>query len=437
MKKRLNIQFLLIAGVSILATLILTAAVSYELFRDEVYQNLKSYAMLFENLDLETAGESYGLNGGHSLRVSVINTDGSVVYDSAANVSEMENHLERPEVQKALQSGEGYATRQSETMSKNNFYYAMRLNDGRVLRVSEESDSFYRVLLGTLPVLAVIVIMLFAVCAVLTRILVRAFVSPIEKMAANLDDAMSADTYPEMRPFITKIKKQHEDILKSADMRQEFTANVTHELKTPLTSISGYSELIANGMAGEKDIAHFAREVHHNANRLLALINDIIRLSELDVLNQAPDLTDVDLYAVAETCVDMLRLNAEKHSVTINIHGAHVHALLNRDMMEELVYNLCDNAIRYNNPGGSVDVYVEALDGHLTLRVRDTGIGIPPEHQERIFERFYRVDKSRSKSSGGTGLGLAIVKHIVSAHDARLQITSAPGEGTEISVVFP
>lgn len=437
MKKRLNIQFLLIAGVSILATLILTAAVSYELFRNEVYQNLKSYAVLFSSLDLEEAGEAYSMKGTYSLRVSVINADGSVVYDSAADVSGMENHLERPEVKMALQSGEGYATRQSETMSKNNFYYAMCLKDGRILRVSEESDSFYRVLLGTFPVLAVIVLVLFAICAVLTHILIRTFVSPIEKMAANLDEAVPADTYPELRPFIVKIKKQHEDILKSADMRQEFTANVTHELKTPLTAISGYSELIANGMAGERDITHFAREIHHNANRLLALINDIIRLSELDVLKQAPDLTEVDLYEVAGTCVEMLRLNAEKHAVTINVHGAPAYALLNRDMMEELVYNLCDNAIRYNNPGGAVDVYVENSGGNLTLRVCDTGIGILPEHQERIFERFYRVDKSRSKSSGGTGLGLAIVKHIVAAHNARLQVTSSPGRGTEISVVFP
>lgn len=437
MKRRLNTQFLLIAGVSILATLILTAAVSYELFRDEVYHNLKNYAQLFVSMDLETAQAHYTQTGNSTLRVSVINTDGSVSYDSEADVAEMENHMERPEVQAAFRSGEGFATRQSETVSKNNFYYAMRLDDGRVLRVSEESGSIYRVFFETLPVLAVIAVMIFAVCVILTRFMVRSFVSPIEKMAANLDDAEPVGAYPEMRPFISKIKKQHEDILKSADIRQEFTANVTHELKTPLTSISGYSELIANGMAGEKDITRFAREIHHNANRLLALINDIIRLSELDVLNQAPDLTEVDLYEVAESCVEMLRLNAQKHSVTINMHGVHAHALLNRDMMEELIYNLCDNAIRYNNPDGRVDVYVEAPEGHLTLRVCDTGIGIPPEHQERIFERFYRVDKSRSKSSGGTGLGLAIVKHIVSVHNAQLKVVSAPGEGTEISVVFP
>ena len=436
MKRRLNIQFMLIAGVSILATLLLTAAVSYELFRDEVFLNLKNYALLVKNFDLDMDGD-FEADAYHTLRVSVIGQDGYVIYDSAADVEDMENHLERPEVVQALETGEGYATRQSETMSRNNFYYAMLLEDGNILRVSEETDSIYRVLLGTLPVLAVIVAAIFAVCAILTRFLVHAFVTPIERMAADLDHAGKESTYPELRPFLNKIKKQHEDILKNAKMRQEFTANVTHELKTPLTSISGYSELIANGMAGEKDITRFAREIHHNANRLLSLINDIIRLSELDVLNQAPDLTDVDLYQVAGACVEMLQINAEKHSVTIHMHGTHVHASLNRDMMEELVSNLCDNAIRYNNPGGRVDVTVEAVDGHPVLSVSDTGIGIPAEHQERIFERFYRVDKSRSKSTGGTGLGLAIVKHIVSVHNARLEIKSAPGKGTQITVIFP
>ncbi len=437
MKKKLNAQFLLIAGVSIVATLILTAAVSYELFKDEIYQNLKNYAQLFDSLDLETAEEAYSENGGNFLRVSVIDTDGSVLYDSAADVSEMENHLERPEVQEALATGEGYDVRTSETMSISNFYYAMLLDDGKILRVSEESDSFYQLLLSTLPVLVVIAIVLFAISFVLTHFLIRAFVSPIEKMAANLEEASPNEAYVELRPFIAKIKKQHEDILKSANMRQEFTANVTHELKTPLTSISGYSELIANGMAGEKDIEHFAREIHRNADRLLSLINDIIRLSELDVINQDLEVADVDLYEVADSCVQMLEVNATQHNVTISLHGDHVHASLNKDMMEELVYNLCDNAIRYNNPQGSVDVYVENKEGHPILRVSDTGIGIPKEHQERIFERFYRVDKSRSKSSGGTGLGLAIVKHIVSAHSAELKINSEPGQGTEISVVFP
>ncbi len=427
---------MLIAGVGILVTLILTAAVSYELFKEEVFLNLKNYAYMVKafGLDIDAV---YELDSDRSIRVSVIDENGDVIYDSAADVSSMENHLERPEVVQALESGEGYATRLSTTMSKNNFYYALLLDDGSVLRISEQTDSIYWILSRTLPLLAVIVVVLFVACALVTRILVHAFIAPIKKIAADLEHAEQIDTYPELRPFVNKIQKQHEDILKSADMRQEFTANVSHELKTPLTSISGYSELIASGMAGEKDITRFAREIHRNANRLLALIDDIIRLSELDVLNQAPDLTDVDLYQVARSCAQMLEINAKKHGVTLDVNGSHIHSQLNRDMMEELVLNLCDNAIRYNNPGGSVTVSVNEEDGHQVLSVSDTGIGIPKEHQERIFERFYRVDKSRSKSSGGTGLGLAIVKHIVSVHGARLEVKSAPKKGTKISVIFP
>jgi len=219
-------------------------------------------------------------------------------------------------------------------------------------------------------------------------------------------------------------------------MRQEFTANVSHELKTPLTSISGYSELIETGMATEADVHHFATEIHKNSNRLLTLINDIIRLSELDVSEDAPLMEKINLAVIARTATDMLAINAEKNSVTLSYDGSHGYIYANKMMMEELVYNLTDNAIRYNNKNGSVDVSVKTVDGKVILRVKDTGIGIPKEHQERIFERFYRVDKSRSKSTGGTGLGLAIVKHIVARNNAQLDMDSEPGKGTDIKVTF-
>ena len=241
------------------------------------------------------------------------------------------------------------------------------------------------------------------------------------------------------------VTSQHTDILKSARMRQDFTANVSHELKTPLTSISGYSELIESGMAADEDIVRFAAEIHKNSNRLLTLINDIIRLSELDQVEEQNCFEELDIYDIAQNCVEMLRLSAKKHDVTMELHGVHRIICANRQMMDELVYNLCDNAIRYNNPGGRVDITVDAAvafdktaeTGATIIEVKDTGIGISKEHQERIFERFYRVDKSRSKSTGGTGLGLAIVKHIVAAHkNASLSLTSEPGKGTCIRVDF-
>ena len=252
-------------------------------------------------------------------------------------------------------------------------------------------------------------------------------------------------TISELKTANNELQKDIEQKVQIDEMRKEFLSHVSHELKTPLTSISGYSELIESGMAADEDIVRFAAEIHKNSNRLLTLINDIIRLSELDQVEEHNCFEELDIYDIAQNCVEMLRLSARKHDVTIELHGVHRIICANRQMMDELVYNLCDNAIRYNNPGGRVDITVDAAvafdktaeTGATIIEVKDTGIGISKEHQERIFERFYRVDKSRSKSTGGTGLGLAIVKHIVAAHkNASLSLTSEPGKGTCIRVAF-
>ena len=306
-------------------------------------------------------------------------------------------------------------------------YYAILLKSGRVLRIARETNNVISMFLAAVPVMLVVMAILVCVTIIVTHYLTRNILKPIEQMANSLDDDTHIVAYKEMRPFIDMIQKQHADIVKSSQMRQEFTANVSHELKTPLTSISGYSELIETGMATEADVHHFATEIHKNSNRLLTLINDIIRLSELE---------KIDLAVIARTATDMLAINAEKNSVALSYDGSHGYIYANKMMMEELVYNLTDNAIRYNNKNGSVDVSVKAEDGKVILRVKDTGIGIPKEHQERIFERFYRVDKSRSKSTGGTGLGLAIVKHIVARNNAQLDMDSEPGKGTDIKVTF-
>lgn len=224
--------------------------------------------------------------------------------------------------------------------------------------------------------------------------------------------------------------------MKSAKMRQEFTANVSHELKTPLTSISGYAELIETGIAGEKEIRHFAHEIHRSAQRLLTLINDIIKLSELDADRMDIAVADVDLYAAAEACVESVSLNAKKQGIHICCVGQPTMIRGDKNMLDELIYNLCDNAIRYNRPNGTVTVTVGERVGRVMLSVKDTGIGIPEESQERVFERFYCVDKSRSKNTGGTGLGLAIVKHIVAQHHAEIELESKVGVGTEITVWF-
>ena len=316
------------------------------------------------------------------------------------------------------------------------FYYAVRLDNGNVLRVAKESDNVLSIMSSTFPLLLGLAVVLFAVGALFSHLLTKSIVAPVEQMANDMDHLESIRVYKELRPFIITIQKQHEDIRKNADMRQEFTANVSHELKTPLTSISGYSELIESGMATDEDVVRFAGEIHQNANRLLTLINDIIRLSELDVSTQEVVYEQLDLYAMAEKCVDMLQVNAENHDVTLQLSGKSAYVNANREMMNELLYNLCDNAIRYNKKGGRVDVSVEETDTEVVLSVKDTGIGISKEHQERIFERFYRVDRSRSKLTGGTGLGLAIVKHIVAQHHANLELESEKDAGTQIRVRF-
>ncbi len=438
MKKKINARFVLLTVMSVVLTLILATMAYYELFKKEVLADLRSYTYVLQHarvFDDVTAVREYTLSD-TDIRITLIDPDGSVQYDSQADAAGMDNHENRPEIAEALKEGYGEAIRHSDTIDRSLFYYALRMDNGSVLRVGKESGSIWAVFASIFPWIVGIGVILIAIGLILSHYLTMQLLEPIERMANDMDHLDSMTVYKEMIPFTTKIRKQHEDIIKNAKMRQDFTANVSHELKTPLTSISGYSELIENGMATDADVIRFAAEIHKNSMRLLTLINDIIRLSELDVSEQTLMTQDVDLYEIARTCVDMLQINGEKHDVSIALYGTSCTVNANREMMEELVYNLCDNAIRYNNAGGSVSVWVTKTQDHVILSVKDTGIGISQEDQERIFERFYRVDKSRSKSTGGTGLGLAIVKHIVEQHGAKLEMESRLGEGTEIRVIF-
>lgn len=438
LKKVINLEFIIFSLVAIAVTMVLSTFIFYEVYKAEIIRDLKGYAEVLKNTgDFDGDDTSlYASVDTDDLRLTLVASDGSVLYDNQADETSMQNHLDRPEIAEAFENGDGQVIRKSETLNKSTYYYAILLKSGRVLRIARETNNVISMFLAAVPVMLVVMAILVCVTIIVTHYLTRNILKPIEQMANSLDDDAHIVAYKEMRPFIDMIQKQHADIVKSSQMRQEFTANVSHELKTPLTSISGYSELIETGMATEADVHHFATEIHKNSNRLLTLINDIIRLSELDVSEDAPLMEKIDLAVIARTATDMLAINAEKNSVTLSYDGSHGYIYANKMMMEELVYNLTDNAIRYNNKNGSVDVSVKTVDGKVILRVKDTGIGIPKEHQERIFERFYRVDKSRSKSTGGTGLGLAIVKHIVARNNAQLDMDSEPGKGTDIKVTF-
>lgn len=438
MKKKINKMLVLIAALAILFTVILITFVYYDLFQKQMVEDLRGYHFIARSCEtqeqLEKMGQQMRLS---NVRMTIVYKDGLVVYDNEVDTDTMENHGARPEIIQAFEDGEGHAVRRSETLAKNTFYYASKLDDETVVRMARDAGSVYSILQSALPSLIGTLLLLVVMSIVIAHVLTKRLISPIERLASNLDESEDESDYEELTPFVTTIRQQHQDIIKSARMRQEFTANVSHELKTPLTSIMGYAELIESGMAEEEDVAHFANGIRNSAARLLTLINDTIRLSEMDDGNSNIEVESLNLYEMAKYCVEMMEMSAAKHKVTIELHGEECYVTGDRQQLEELLHNLCDNAIRYNNAGGKVVVEAFSVDGESVLTVSDTGIGIPKEHQERIFERFYRVDKSRSKSTGGTGLGLAIVKHIITGFDARLELNSEVGKGTIIKVTFP
>lgn len=440
MKKKINIRFIMIAALAIVVTALSAMLVYYNILKEQVFGDLKAYAHVIEllNIDDLAAGiEKDPYNPiDDDLRITLIGADGEVLYESLLNKDEMDNHNERPEIIEAREKGEVEAIRYSATSGTHTFYYAERLQNGNVLRIGRDSVSVNRIMVNTLVIVLVIALCILFVCMGISHYLTKKLVEPIEKLATNIMLVDENNVYEEIRPFVNTIKEQHVNIINNAQLRQEFTANVSHELKTPLTAISGYAELIGNGMTGKEDTIRFSNEIHSNANRLLSLINDIIKLSELDEADHQMEMERIDLYKLAENCVQMMQVTAGKQGIRLTLQGESTMAMANKGLMDEVFYNLCSNAIRYNKPGGSVTVTVGTKDERPFLSVADTGIGIPKECQERVFERFYRVDKSRSKSTGGTGLGLAIVKHIVAQHNAALHLDSELGKGTTIEIVF-
>ena len=440
MKKKINIRFIMIAALAIVVTALSAMLVYYNILKEQVFGDLKAYAHVIEllNIDDLAAGiEKDPYNPiDDDLRITLIGAEGEVLYESLLNKDEMDNHNERPEIIEAREKGEGEAIRYSATSGTHTFYYAERLQNGNVLGIGRDSVSVNRIMVNTLVIVLVIALCILFVCMGISHYLTKKLVEPIEKLATNIMLVDENNVYEEIRPFVNTIKEQHVNIINNAQLRQEFTANVSHELKTPLTAISGYAELIGNGMTGKEDTIRFSNEIHSNANRLLSLINDIIKLSELDEADHQMEMERIDLYKLAENCVQMMQVTAEKQGIRLILQGESTMVMANKGLMDEVFYNLCSNAIRYNKPGGSVTVTVGTKDERPFLSVADTGIGIPKECQERVFERFYRVDKSRSKSTGGTGLGLAIVKHIVAQHNAALHLDSELDEGTTIEIVF-
>lgn len=383
-----------------------------------------------------------------NIRLTLIAPSGDVIYDSKSDPKLMENHARRPEVIQALRSGEGSDVRDSETLGSASYYHARRLKSGNVIRVAEQRASALGVIVGEPRVLIFTIAATVVLSWVAAHVLSRGLVAPI--LAIDPQSSHKASPYQELVPLVSRLEEQQRTLVEqmgqlrdAESMRQEFTSNVTHELKTPLASISGAAELIRDGIAQPQDVAGFAGRIFDETQRLTSLVNDILTLSKLDETERAGS-TDImgtmqpcNLYAVARDVAARLQPMAKEAEVSLAVHGSFAVVQGNARLLDELINNLCTNAIRYNRANGRVTVTVGSdHEGNPFVRVADTGIGIAAADQQKIFERFYRVDKGRSRVGGGTGLGLAIVKHAAAFHQASLELESTPGVGTTITVRF-
>jgi len=549
MTKKIFQSILLVAGCVLLASLLIIMGFLYDYFGG-VEENQLRDELSLAAAAVEDGGTDYlSRLTADRCRLTWIAADGSVLYDTRTDAESLENHASRAEVSQALATGTGESTRYSSTLMEKTMYYAQRLDDGTVLRISISRATVGMIAVGMIQPLLIVLIVALILSGLLARRLSRRIVDPLNSL--DLEHPLDNDAYEELSPLLKRIHRQHVEIqtqlrelrektdeftqitgsmreglilldehgsilsinaaaqtLFGADAqcvgrdfltiersheisaaiqaavtdghsevraeragrvyqfdisritsdgkllgtvilafditeqefaernRREFTANVSHELKTPLQGIIGSAELIENGMVKPDDLPRFVGHIHAEAARLVTLIDDIIRLSQLDEGDAMPT-EPVDLLAVSQEAAENLHDAAAARDVTVSVTGQLSVIPGVRRLLYEVVYNLCDNAIKYNRDGGRVDVTVAADAGGSSITVADTGIGIAPEHQARVFERFYRVDKSHSKASGGTGLGLSIVKHAVQYHHGRIELESTPGTGTTIRVVFP
>ena len=549
MTKKIFQSILLVAGCVLLASLLIIMGFLYDYFGG-VEENQLRDELSLAAAAVEDGGTDYlSRLTADRYRLTWIAADGSVLYDTKTNAESLENHASRAEVSQALATGTGESTRYSSTLMEKTMYYAQRLDDGTVLRISISRATVGMIAVGMIQPLLIVLIVALILSGLLARRLSRRIVDPLNSL--DLEHPLDNDAYEELSPLLKRIHHQHVEIqtqlrelrektdeftqitgsmreglvlldehgsilsinaaaqaLFGADAqcvgrdfltiersheisaaiqaaaadghsevraeraghvyqfdisritsdgkflgtvilafditeqefaernRREFTANVSHELKTPLQGIIGSAELIENGMVKPEDLPRFVGHIHAEAARLVTLIDDIIRLSQLDEGDAMPT-EPVDLLAVSQEAAENLHDAAAARNVTVSVTGQPAVLPGVRRLIYEIVYNLCDNAIKDNRDGGRVDVTVAADAGGSSITVADTGIGIAPEHQARVFERFYRVDKSHSKASGGTGLGLSIVKHAVQYHHGRIELESTPGTGTTIRVVFP
>lgn len=425
-------------GVSVITiTAVLILSVFYSYSDNQLKEQLRVVESVVENQlaqDDDTAFISNHID--KNVRITLVAKDGTVIADSQESANKLGNHLNRQEIQQAIKNGEATVTRHSDTQEKKVYYFAKQLDNGNILRVSAEAKSIGKFFSDYIIYILLCIIVVIVTAVFVSMGITKSIVKPITQLGQSLDNIDKFKSDEELKPLVNALLQQKKKQKMLDKQKKQFTANVSHELKTPLTSIAGYAELIETGMAKPEDIKPFAGVIRKQALRLVNLSEDIIQLSQLEESDEDMSFESVNLYEIAQRCVEALNINAINKCVTLNLTGEECYIRGKAQLVEELVYNLCDNAIRYNKENGNVTVTVNPLEKGASVSVKDTGIGIPKKYQERIFERFFRVDKSRSKATGGTGLGLAIVKHITQLHDAKLEISSEEGKGTEIIVTF-
>ena len=441
-KKILNHTCILVV-LSALLTFLAAGLVMYGKYNEDLKESVRDSTKYIQD-GVEKMGTSYldeALGKATSARITLLDSAGNVLFDSVEDSSELENHSNRPEFIQAEKDGYAESLRYSETLSKQNFYCAVKLTDGDILRVGRTTDSVFSTMLSSSALLGFLLILILAVAFVLVRKQTRDLIEPIN--ALNLEHPLKDVAYEELRPLLERVDEQNHQIarqmeeLKEAEaVRREFSANVSHELKTPLMSISGYAELMMNGMVPDEKVPEFSGRIYHEASRLSNLVADIIQLSRLDEKSSDLPFEPVDLYEIAEDIVLHLDSAASKKNITVSLEGEAVTVQGVRHVIYEMLYNIADNAIRYTEQGGTVKIFTGSVGPHPFYRVEDNGIGIPENEQKRIFERFYRVDKSHSRATGGTGLGLSIVKHGAILHNAEIKLDSEPGKGTKMELVF-
>ena len=436
MRKTIFRSTFLVGVLVLLLCAMLFVALQVRQTMDETYLALKQEAVYAQH-GLQLSGQHYLETLGEINRITWITADGEVLYDSEFSLP-IPNQLHCPEVAAAAASGEGQGVRRSESSGSETMYYARLCDDGTILRLSRPMSAVRDALVSVSPVFWILLLVLM-ISALLSFRTARQIVRPINELDL---DRLDVSPYPELTPLLHRIREQRQTILEQSTeqerLRREFSANVSHELKTPLTSISGFAELMVKGDVPPDMVAEFSSDIYRESQRMISLVDDIIRLSRLDEGELEFQREDVDLYELASDTLDSLQSAADQRDIRLELRGESVVVSGVWQLLSEAVFNLCDNAVKYNRPGGTVTVEVgRGEGGEARLSVADTGIGIPPEHQERVFERFYRVDKSHSKAIGGTGLGLSIVKHVAQFHRAELTLESSPDVGTRITMLFP